>query len=55
MTDERRRSEWATALNLRYSERGWCLHWIARGRCGVSVCREDRNLHAWMDHVSGWT
>lgn len=46
---------WAEHHKLRYSLHGDCLHWLSRGRCGVSVCREDRNTHQWMDHVTGWT
>jgi len=47
--------DWAEAEKVRYSARGNCLHWIARGRCAVSLCNEDRGRHSWMDHVTGWT
>jgi hypothetical protein len=48
-------TEWAGAHKLRYAPNAHCLHWIAKGRCGVSLCREDRSQHHWMDHISGWT
>ena len=47
--------EWAEQRKLHYSYRAHCLHWIARGRCGVSRCREGHGSHRWMDHVTGWT
>jgi len=47
--------DWADSHRLRYSEVGRCLHWIARGRCSVALCREDRSAHRWMDHLTGWT
>jgi len=47
--------DWADACRLRYSQAGRCLHWIARGRCGVGLCREGRSAHRWMDHLTGWT
>jgi hypothetical protein len=43
---------WAEAEKLRHSDVGDCLHWLSRGRCGVQICREDRNTHRWMDHTS---
>jgi hypothetical protein len=39
---------------LREARGRGCLHWAAKGRCGVDVCREDRNSHWWMDHTSCW-
>jgi hypothetical protein len=48
-------TEWAKAHKLRYAPNAHCLHWIAKGRCSVSLCRENRSEHHWMDHVSGWT
>lgn len=47
--------DWADSCRLRYCAAGRCLHWIARGRCGVGLCREDRSAHRWMDHLTGWT
>jgi hypothetical protein len=46
---------WLAARGYRYSDRGQCVHWIARGGCHVAVCRETRSEHRWMDHVTGWT
>jgi hypothetical protein len=37
---------------LRYSRNGHCLHWLSRGRCNASICRESSR--PWMDHVTGW-
>lgn len=48
-------AEWASARDLRRSStKHPCLHWVSKGRCAVSNCRENRNRHAWMDHVTGW-
>ena len=46
---------WAETRGLRYSPNGGCLHWLARGRCGVQICREGHGSRDWMDHVTGWT
>ncbi|OLM08331.1 hypothetical protein Ae505Ps2_6235 [Pseudonocardia sp. Ae505_Ps2] len=47
--------DWAEPLQLRYSEAGTCLHWIAKGRCAVQTCQEHARSRSWLDHVSGWT
>jgi hypothetical protein len=53
--NEARIVAWAKTRGLRHSTKACCLHWIGRGRCGTEFCRENRNLHPWMDHVTGWT
>lgn len=47
--------EWAKERGLTYSERGRCLHWVSKGRCGVGLCNDGHSSRDWMDHVSGWT
>ncbi len=46
---------WADALQVRYSERGRCLHWLTRGMCAVAECRAGRVSYQFMDHITGWT
>lgn len=50
---------WAEQNHLRYSDRGYCLHWLTRGRCsgGTGPCRQNKTLdgYAWLDRVTGWT
>jgi hypothetical protein len=45
---------WAKARKLRYADRAHCLHWVAKGRCGVALCMDSHLSRNWMDHVSGW-
>lgn len=54
--DNRERfTAWLKGRGLRLSHSPLCLHWIAHGRCSAGWCRENHNLHHWMDHISGWT
>ncbi|MBO0822430.1 MAG: hypothetical protein J2P27_01065 [Actinobacteria bacterium] len=46
---------WAEAGQLRHPQGRRCLHWLAKGRCSVSVCGEHRGRHRWMNHASCWT
>jgi hypothetical protein len=46
---------WAEWRHLRYCETGTCLHWLARGRCGVRVCLENATNYRWMANSTGWT
>jgi len=45
--------EWAKLNGLRYSPNAHCLHWIARGPCGVALCDDGHDSGQWMDHVFG--
>ena len=45
--------EWAKLNGLRYSPNAHCLHWIARGPCGVALCDDGHDSGHWMDHVFG--
>lgn len=43
---------WAEAHDLRLSQRGDCLVWLRKGRCGGSCTGHRREY--WQDHVTGW-
>jgi hypothetical protein len=45
---------WAEAYGLRLSPRGRCLHWLTKGRCGVTLCPNSTRDDGWADHVTGW-
>jgi len=47
-------TEWAETRGLRFSPAAHCLHWVSKGRCGVSNCSRDGGRYDFMDHTSGW-
>jgi hypothetical protein len=46
---------WVKEHGWRFAPHAHCLHWVSKGRCGVSICNAGRSDHSWMDHTSGWT
>lgn len=47
--------EWIKRRKFRYAPRAGCLHWLVKGRCGVSLCMDGHSSREWMDHISGYT
>lgn len=45
---------WADQRGFQYKPNARCLHWIAKGRCGVRLCQQGHQAYQWMDHVTGW-
>jgi hypothetical protein len=46
--------KWAEARRVSRAKGGPCLHWLAKGRCGVAICREGHGSQPWRDHLTGW-
>jgi hypothetical protein len=48
--------EWARHKGLRYSNRGHCLPWLAKGRCThPGYCDVAHRGGDWLDHITAWT
>jgi hypothetical protein len=45
---------WMAEQGLDFAPRAHCLHWLAKGRCGMAVCRMSDGNRDYLDHVSGW-
>lgn len=51
---ETRRNAFAEEHGLRPAQGSRCLHWLAKGRCSVSLCNEHLGRWLFMDHTSVW-
>lgn len=43
---------WMARGGWKWSRGHTCVHWLAKGRCGVRECINRQ--YDWMDHPSGW-
>lgn len=50
--DESTFDKWLSIFKLTYRPGHACVHWVAKGRCGVRNCRNME--FDWMDHPSSY-